>query len=144
MVEGAEEEGEVLITSAHLLLGVIREPNEILASVFVDAGVEADQIHKAIEPLVYLSPVRANAFRLSPDGVDSIDRTMLEALMIGNVRVGPEHLFLGLVGDPSERVGQVLRSLGFDLKRSRSVVHRLQPKSFKEWFRRYRLRTWGR
>ncbi len=58
----------------------------------------------------------------APDAVNALELAVVEAIALGHNYVGCEHLLLGIVAEPDGRGGEVLRSLGADLKGTRRAV----------------------
>ena len=56
------------------------------------------------------------------DAVNALELAVVEAIALGHNYVGCEHLLLGLVAEPDGPGGEVLRSLGADLKGVRRAV----------------------
>jgi ATP-dependent Clp protease ATP-binding subunit ClpC len=51
-----------------------------------------------------------------------VELTVTEAIALGHNYVGCEHLLLGLISEPDGTAGQVLRSLGAELRSTRRAV----------------------
>jgi ATP-dependent Clp protease ATP-binding subunit ClpA len=86
------------VTPAHLVLGLLAEPNAIAARVIDGAGVTAAAVRAAATALV--PPASANPPELVPyDGEAKkvLQLTFREALRLGHNYIGTEHILLGLL-----------------------------------------------
>jgi ATP-dependent Clp protease ATP-binding subunit ClpA len=113
------------IGTEDLLLGLVREESSIGAKALHGMGIELTGLRAAVEraaprghlPVVGQVGMTPPAKRVIPLAID-------EARRLGDAYIGPEHLLLGLVRDPSG-AAEVLASLGIDLDRVRHEVIRL-------------------
>jgi hypothetical protein len=107
--EEARSAGNAEITTGHLLLGLLAEPEAIAARVLAGQGADADRIRAAVrvpapaEAVPALVPFDADARRV-------LELTFRTALRLGHNYVGTEHLLLALL-DVEEGTGP-LASLG--------------------------------
>ena len=100
-----------LVTPAHLLLGLLSEPDAIAAKVMVESGAEIDDIRAAIE----LPPAVDDPPALVPyddDAKKVLELTFREALRLGHNYVGTEHLLLALLEHEGD--DGALADLGID------------------------------
>ena len=97
----------------HLLLALLTEEPNALAPL----NVTADDVRKEIEKLVPpgLAASTAAELPLTPRAKRAIDHAIFEAKMVEQMRVGPEHLLVGLIQEPDGVAGRALRSLGLDV-----------------------------
>lgn len=56
------------------------------------------------------------------DGANALELAVTEAVALGHNYVGCEHLLLGIIAEPDGKGGEVLRSLGAELKSARRAV----------------------
>lgn len=76
-----------------------------------------------IEPRTLLvEPIETEGPGFAPDAVGALELAVVEAIALGHNYVGCEHLLLGLVAEPDGAGGELLRSLGADLKGTRRAV----------------------
>ncbi|MEV4627085.1 Clp protease N-terminal domain-containing protein [Micromonospora sp. NPDC049523] len=109
----AQRAGHEEITGAHLLLGLLHEPDGLAVRALVGLGVPAETVGAATRAT--LDPATAHrptAPALSPGARRVRDLTFQEALRLGHNYVGTEHLLLGLLRDPDEPGARVLAALG--------------------------------
>jgi hypothetical protein len=117
VVHRAEEEarraGHDEISSAHLLLGLLHEPDGLAVRALLGLGAPAQAIRAATQ--ASLDPPaehRPDLLALSTGARRVRDLTFQEALRLGHNHVGTEHLLLGLLRDPDEPGARVLVALG--------------------------------
>jgi hypothetical protein len=110
-MEGAHAAGNDVITPAHVVLGLLAEPEAIAAQVMVEQGVTADAVREAATAAL---PAPAESVpALIPYDADSkkvMELTFREALRLGHNYVGTEHLLLALL--EHEHGDGVLSGLG--------------------------------
>jgi hypothetical protein len=96
--EEARAAGNAEISPAHLVLGLLIEPEAMAAKVVIDQGVSLDQVReaatatlpKATSPVTELIPFDAQ-------GKKALELTFREALRLGHNYVGTEHILLALL-----------------------------------------------
>jgi hypothetical protein len=96
-----------------------------LAQALVDEGGNlALDVLRAIDidPRTLRFPSEASGTGFAQDAVNALELAVVEAMALGHNYVGCEHLLLGLVAEPDGKGGEVLRSLGADLKGTRRAV----------------------
>jgi hypothetical protein len=109
----AHAAGHAEILPAHLVLGLLAEPNALAAQALVASGVEADAIRRAATDA--LPPRSDESPELVPYGPDAkkvLELTFREALRLGHNYIGTEHILLALV--EVEDDDGPLRALGVD------------------------------
>jgi Clp amino terminal domain, pathogenicity island component len=111
---GAAQEGrQAEVTTGHLLLGLLAEPESVAVVVLDASGVDADRLRAAVAPTLpagvddppTLVPYDAGAKK-------ALELTFREALRLGHNYVGTEHMLLALL--ELEDGDGVLSSLGVD------------------------------
>jgi len=107
----AHEAGHHEIAPAHLILGLLTEPEALAATALTASGVTSDAISAAATAAL---PPRGDAgTELVPYGADAkkvLELTFREALRLGHNYIGTEHILLALVED--EDGDGVLTGLG--------------------------------
>jgi hypothetical protein len=94
----AHEAGHAEIVPAHLVLGLLAEPNALAAQALAATGVTTDAIRGAATDA--LPPRSAERIELVPYGADAkkvLELTFREALRLGHNYIGTEHIVLALV-----------------------------------------------
>ena len=96
--EAARDAHNAEITPAHLVIGLLTEPEAIAAKAIVAAGVPLDAVRTAVTPTV--PPAAETVPALIPFNGDAkkvLELTFREALRLGHNYVGTEHLLLALL-----------------------------------------------
>ena len=121
--EEAWQRGVRNVRTEHLLLGMIRERDNVAAVILRRLHVDLDLLKVTVE----------NAF--IPEALDDlpdaaaaacVDFAGDEARLLGNNYIGTEHLLLGLIRDETGLGGRILRDEGVTLTAARREVDRLQ------------------
>src|SRR4051812_27280841 len=111
--EAARTAGNVEITPAHLVLGLLGQPEGLAAKALVAHGRSLDAVRQAVTAA--LPPAAAEVPALIPfDGTakKAIELTFREALRLGHDHIGTEHLLLALL--ELEDGAGLLTGLGVD------------------------------
>ncbi|WP_189082353.1 Clp protease N-terminal domain-containing protein [Mangrovihabitans endophyticus] len=96
--EAARAAGNDTITPAHLVLGLLTEPEALAGKAITAAGVTLDRVREAATAT--LAPAAADVPALIPydsAGKKVLELTFREALRLGHNYVGTEHLLLALL-----------------------------------------------
>ncbi|MGX4690656.1 Clp protease N-terminal domain-containing protein [Streptomyces sp. JNUCC 63] len=108
-------------TPAHLVLGLLAEPEAMAAQAIGDQGVSLDAVREAATTA--LPPASADAPELVPYGPaakKALELTFREALRLGHNHIGTEHILLALL--ELENGEGVLSGLGLDKARTEEYV----------------------
>jgi hypothetical protein len=119
--EEARSAGNTEITTGHLVLGLLTEPEGLAAKALVAQGISLDAVRQAVSAT--LPPAVADVPALIPfDGAAKkvIELTFREALRLGHNYIGTEHVLLALL--ELEAGGGVLGGLGIDKTRAEQNV----------------------
>ncbi|MBK3624355.1 ATP-dependent Clp protease ATP-binding subunit [Streptomyces sp. MBT49] len=98
---------------AHLVLGLLAEPEALAAKAIADQGVSLEAVREAATAV--LPPAVEDAPELVPYGTDAkkiLELTFREALRLGHNYIGTEHILLALL--EFENGEGVLSGLGID------------------------------
>lgn len=98
---------------AHLVLGLLAEPEAVAAKAIIEQGVSLEAVREAATAV--LPPAVAEAPELVPYGPDAkkvLELTFREALRLGHNYIGTEHILLALL--EFENGEGVLSGLGVD------------------------------
>ncbi|MFF1440763.1 Clp protease N-terminal domain-containing protein [Streptomyces sp. NPDC058295] len=109
---------------AHLVLGLLAEPEALAAKAIVEQGVSLDTVREAATAA--LPPAVAEAPELVPYGPDAkkvLELTFREALRLGHNYIGTEHILLALL--EFENGEGVLSGLGVDKPGTERYVARV-------------------
>ena len=124
--EVAISRGENCVSTEHVLLGLLQEPDSSGARLIGEAiaGISLKTIAEAV---IELPPSRnASAMlaplTLTPRSKNVLDFAQSEAAALGHRYVGSEHLLLGLLRERDGVAAQVLTNYGMTLDRTRSLI----------------------
>jgi ATP-dependent Clp protease ATP-binding subunit ClpC len=125
----AEESGkaanaENTVGTGHLLRGLLTEGSNLALRVLRAIDIEPAQVTAALatQSLAEAPVADDAARRLSGPAAAALELAVTEATALGHNYVGCEHLLLGLIAEPDGAAGQVLRSLGAELRLTRRAV----------------------
>jgi len=125
--EEAGRLGENYVSTEHLLLGLVREPDSVAARILERMGVSLSRVRSEIERQLSRGEGRlGQETQLTPRAKRVIDLAYDEARQLNNNYIGTEHLLLGLIREGEGLAGRVLAKLGVDLERARREVMALQ------------------
>jgi hypothetical protein len=124
----AQEESIALrhmyIGTEHLLLGLLRVPDEIVGPTLETFGVSVDGVRGLIFDLVGVGTAERTSGQIPfrPNAKNALQAGLRSALELGNDEIGPAHLLLGLVSDSDAVGARILLNLGAGADRIRSAV----------------------
>ncbi len=125
--EEAQKFGEGYVSTEHLLLGLVREPDSVAARVLEKLGVSLSRIRAEVEKQLPRGDARPSQdMTLTPRAKRVIDLAYDEARNLNNNYIGTEHLLLGLIREGDGLAGRVLAKLSVELERARREVMSLQ------------------
>ena len=102
------------ITSAHLLLALVKEPEGLLATIFEEANTDLAMLRARLEQLLRKIPSVKGQDRLTM-GVDTarvMAKAEAEAARMKDDFVSTEHLLIGVISDGSDDVKAACREFG--------------------------------
>jgi hypothetical protein len=104
------------VTTAHVVLGLLSEPQGLAAQAILAQGISLDDVRTTIvhafEPP--MDPPPEGHIPFSSGAKRGLDLTLREALRLGHDYVGTEHMLLGLLADETSPGAQALIRLGVD------------------------------
>jgi hypothetical protein len=118
--EEARTAGNAEVSSAHLVLGLLRDPESLAGKALVAQGLSPDAVRQAVTATL---PAAADVPALIPfDGSakKALELTFREALRLGHNYIGTEHLLLALL--EREDGDGVLTGLGLDKARTEESI----------------------
>ncbi len=124
--EEAARLGENYVSTEHLLLGLIREDDNVAAQILVGFNVRLTAVREAI--LAQSQPgagMRSTDMQLTPRAKKAIDLAYLEAKNLQCNYIGTEHLLLGLLVEGEGLAGRVLSGLGVQAEAVRAAIREL-------------------
>ena len=123
----AQEEARLLdhnfIGTEHILLGIIREGDDVAAKALVSFDISLEAVRAKVEDTIgpgEMSPTGSPPF--TPRAKKVLELSFREALQLGHNYIGTEHILLGLVREDEGGAAQVLVGLGADLASVRRQV----------------------
>ncbi|SOD98254.1 Clp protease N-terminal domain-containing protein [Blastococcus haudaquaticus] len=117
----ARTAGNATITTAHLVLGLLREPDGLAAKAIAGQGIPADKVRQTA--VATLPPAGGDVPDLIPfdaHAQKALELTFRQALRLGHNYIGTEHVLLALL-EVEDGTG-VLAGLGLDRDRVESDV----------------------
>ena len=125
--EEAGRSGQNYVSTEHLLLGLIRENDNVACRILVRMNIDPDLLRSEIERQIERGDGRLGQdMQLTPRAKRIIDLAYDEARQLNNNYIGTEHLLLGMVREGEGLAGKTLVTLGVDLERTRLEVRALQ------------------
>jgi len=109
----ARAAGNDVVTTAHLVLALLREPEGLAAKALEAQGVQPDELRAAVAAV--LGPRVESLPEHIAFGADSttvLNLTLRHALRLGHNYIGTEHILLGLLDDPESAGARILAQLG--------------------------------
>lgn len=130
----AEEEarrlGHQVVGTEHLLLGLLREGDELVPRIFGELGLKPEQISTAIETIVGVGGPGSEVKGYSARVKKVLEISLYEARVHGLPAIDTEHLFLGLVREGTGVAAKVLESMGVSLEKVREAIGETGKSSF--------------
>ncbi|NLI11630.1 MAG: ATP-dependent Clp protease ATP-binding subunit, partial [Peptococcaceae bacterium] len=115
------------IGTEHLLLGLIREGENVAAKILSAVGMDADKVREAVAQMVEAGKEQAQAEpALTARAKKVLELSLDEARRMSHSYVGPEHLLLGLIREGEGVAAQILNAYGADYRKVRTMVAHLQ------------------
>lgn len=124
--EEAGRLGENYVTTEHMLLGLVRENDNLAARVLERMGVSPEQIRSEVERQISHGNGRTGQdMQLTPRAKQVVDLAYDESGQLKNKYIGTEHILLGIVRAGDGLAAQILGELDVNLERTRQVVAEL-------------------
>jgi ATP-dependent Clp protease ATP-binding subunit ClpA len=116
----AQEETRALahdhLGAEHLLLGLLDQDAGVAAEALSEAGVSIEDARREVDRLDRVGTTeRRGSLPFDPEAKRALERSLKEAIALGQSYIGTEHLLLGIVDDPKGTASRVLVDLGVDL-----------------------------
>lgn len=120
----ASEFGSLSIQPEHVLVGLLRVEG-LFTSGFLNSSVPVESIRKQIEGNTPFREKTTADLPLSDECGRIIESTVEEAERLGDTRVGPEHLLLGILREESSFAAHRLNGRGVQLDAVRDELANL-------------------
>jgi ATP-dependent Clp protease ATP-binding subunit ClpA len=106
---------------------VVRSAGCLDADALASIGIDLDEVRRRVEESFGPGALarrgrRRGRPRFSPGAKKALELSLREALALGDGHIGAEHILLGVVRDPGEPAGTVLRAHGADPAAVRAAV----------------------
>ena len=124
--EEAQRFNHNYIGTEHILLGLVRETEGVVARVLVNLGIDLNKVRAAVEFIIGRGekPVQGE-IGLTPRAKKVIELAVDEARRMNHSYIGTEHLLVGLLREGEGVASGVLESLGVNLEKVRAETHRV-------------------
>jgi ATP-dependent Clp protease ATP-binding subunit ClpA len=111
------------VGTEHLLLGLVREGDEVAAKVLSKLGAELEKVRSAVEFIAKRGEHTGAGERvLTRRATEVMAQATFEARQLKHDYVGTEHVLLGLVRSDESIAEAVLRSMGVKMETVRTAV----------------------
>ena len=115
------------IAAAHLLLGVMRQPEEPVTTIIESHAIDIDAVRERVREAFtvdYSDPETGEHIRFSPAAKRALELSLRESLRRGVDYIGTEHLALGVLGDSESDAVRILADLGVDVEK---LIRDIEP-----------------
>jgi ATP-dependent Clp protease ATP-binding subunit ClpC len=122
-IQRARDSGVAMITTEHLLAGILDEGANLALQVLHSMEIEPDDLREdmAARPAP-TSDDEAPGRQLDTSAAAALKAALHEAITFGHNYIGCEHLLLGLINEPDGGAGEILRSRGAEPRLARRTV----------------------
>ncbi|HWD41854.1 MAG TPA: Clp protease N-terminal domain-containing protein [Fimbriimonas sp.] len=127
--EEAQRFGVGYVSTEHLLLGLVREEDNVASQVLAKLGVTSKQIRKELEPQMPKEALPSQDMTLTPRAKRVIDLAYHAARELNNNYMGTEHLLLALISEGDGLAARVLAKLGVEIDSTTQAVIEMHEQS---------------
>ncbi|MFD1430626.1 ATP-dependent Clp protease ATP-binding subunit [Lacticaseibacillus mingshuiensis] len=116
------------VGTEHLLMALVREPDGIAGKTLRQLGITEDDVHDEIERFTGYGTLDTSAKQsdsylpYSPKGKEILSFAGDEAKRLGALKIGTEHILLGLLRDDDILAARILQNLDLTLSKTRQLV----------------------
>ena len=116
-----------LISTEHLLMGLLRLADGLAVEALEVAGVDLDVLRPELEERMELGAIAEASKELSftPDAQQALHLAYAEARHLGDAHIGTEHLLLGLLRLGKGPAYRILQRYGLELRQVRHLIREL-------------------
>jgi ATP-dependent Clp protease ATP-binding subunit ClpA len=115
---------------AALRAELARSGGALDAQALASIGIDLEEVRRRVEESFgpgALGGARRGRRRFSPGAKKALELALREALALGDRHIGSEHILLGVIRDPGEPLGRVLRARGVEPQAVRPPQHAPPP-----------------
>jgi len=132
--EEAQGHGDGYVSTEHILLGLLREPDSTAGRTLELLQKNPHEIREAVILQLPKADTRPSQdMTLTPRAKQVIDLAYDETRMLRNDYIGTEHLLLGLIHERESIAARVLKKMGVDLEATREAVATIQTNNPEEF-----------
>ncbi len=115
------------LTTAHLLMGILKEASGMGVLVLERLGVDLAYLREELQRRMPYGRrgFVVGAIPFAPDAKKVLEYAQEEAALLGQDYVGTEHLILGIIRERTGIAGKLLRRLGVEIEDAREAVREL-------------------
>jgi ATP-dependent Clp protease ATP-binding subunit ClpA len=122
-IQRARDSGVSMITTEHLLAGILDEGGNLALQVLRSLEIEPDDLREELAARPVPTADGEGAGRqLDTSAAAALKAALHEAITLGHNYIGCEHLLLGLVATEEGLASKVLRRMGVELRTTRRTV----------------------
>jgi ATP-dependent Clp protease ATP-binding subunit ClpC len=117
------------ILAAHLLLGVMRQPDEPVTTIIESHAIDIDAVGERVREAFTvddLDPETREYIPFSDAAKRALELSLREALRLGHDHIGTEQVTLGVLRDGDGDAVRVLTELGVDVQ---ALIRDIEPTS---------------
>ncbi len=116
-----------LISTEHLLMGLLRLGDGVAVEALDMAGVDLDELRSDLEERMEVGAIEETSRELSftPDATQVLQLAYAEARHLGDAHIGTEHLLLGLLRLGKGPAYRMLQRYGLELRQMRQMIREL-------------------
>jgi len=116
-----------LISTEHLLMGLLRLGDGVAVETLDLAGVDLNKLRSDLEERMEVGAIEEASQELSftPDATQVLQLAYAEARQLGDAHIGTEHLLLGLLRLGKGPGYRTLQRYGLELRRTRRMIREL-------------------
>ncbi|MCK4324991.1 MAG: ATP-dependent Clp protease ATP-binding subunit, partial [Armatimonadetes bacterium] len=116
-----------LISTEHLLMGLLRLGDGVAVEALDMAGVDLDKLRSDLEERMEMGGIEETSRELSftPDATQVLQLAYAESRHLGDAHIGTEHLLLGLLRLGKGPAYRTLQRYGLELRQTRHMMREL-------------------
>ena len=125
-VNAAEDLGHTYIGSEHLLLGILKDPSSVAATILSTRGITLQKAENAVRSAIGVGmPTELSPDDFTPRSKNIIETSMLVARTSGLSLVATEHILLAIVREAQSFGAKIIAKLGVSVSDVTNDISRL-------------------